>query len=50
MRWLMYRRPLAGVFEFGLFVKGKSESNINCAGPEASGTKSEKRLLIAAVV
>ena len=35
---------LAGVFEFGLFVKGKSESNIKCAGrrPAVRTADSEK--------
>jgi hypothetical protein len=37
MRWVMYRRPLAGVFEFGL-VRGEDENKIQRRRPEASGT------------
>ena len=32
MRWVMYRRPLAGVFEFGFCANGESESKVKGAG------------------
>jgi hypothetical protein len=35
----MYRRPLAGVFEFGFCANSKSERKHQRRRPEASGTK-----------
>ena len=37
----MYRRPLAGVFEFGFCANGENEKQSQKRRPEASGTNSE---------
>ena len=38
MRWVMYRRPLAGVFEFEFCANGENERKRQLRRPEASGT------------
>jgi hypothetical protein len=38
MRWFMYRRPLAGVLEFGFCGNGEDEKQNQRRRPEASGT------------
>ena len=37
MRWFMYRRPLADVFEFGFCANGVDEKQSQRRRPEASG-------------
>jgi len=39
----MYRRPLAGVFEFGFCASAEDEKQSQRRRPEASGTKAKTR-------
>jgi len=44
----MYRRPPAGVFDFGFCARGEDEKQSQRRRPEASGTKGEGEKNVAA--